>query len=243
LISIDQIFGFLQEYSYVAMFGVLMFCGVGLPLPEEVPLIASGVAVGLKWCDFWLASAACVSAILVGDSIIYSAGRFLSQRFPRSWFIRKVNHEKVRRQFEKHGNKAVFFARFFAGLRIGVYAYAGNHGMPWLKFIFLDFLGAMISGPTSIWAGKFAVEKLLLDDPEASPREAARQAAANAAAIFHAYRWYIWGGLAVLAIVVVAVVAVRRRRAARRGGREESTVDSRQSREGESTVDRQQSTV
>ena len=71
---------------------------------------------------------------------------------------------KVHRFFAKHGSKAVFFARFFAGVRIGVYAYAGQHGMPWLRFVCLDFLGAIISGPTSIWLGKFAAERIA--DPE-----------------------------------------------------------------------------
>ena len=38
--------GFLARYKYLAMFGVLLLCGIGLPVPEEVTLILSGLAVG-----------------------------------------------------------------------------------------------------------------------------------------------------------------------------------------------------
>ena len=32
--------------------------------------------------------------------------------------------------------------------------------MGWFRFLFLDFLGCVVSVPTSIWIGKFAAEKL-----------------------------------------------------------------------------------
>ena len=42
--------------------------------------------------------------------------------------------------FRKHGSKTVFFARFFALVRVGVYAYAGSQRMRWSRFLFLDLL-------------------------------------------------------------------------------------------------------
>ena len=37
----------LQSYKSLAMFGVLFLCGLGLPVPEEITLLASGLAVAL----------------------------------------------------------------------------------------------------------------------------------------------------------------------------------------------------
>ena len=194
LIEISEVLEFLLDHQYLAMFTILFLCGCGLPLPEEVPLIASGVVGGLGQADFWLASATCVTAILVGDSLIFLTGRFVGTRYPKSRFVRFINNPKVEGFFARHGKKTVFFARFFAGVRMGVYAYAGQHGMRWLRFLFLDLLGAAISGPTSIWLGKYAAERLG-DTPD--------EAFQHAQSLFESYKPWILAGLALLIIFII----------------------------------------
>ena len=206
-----ELLAWLQEYQYLAMFGVLFLCGIGLPIPEEVTLISSGVIVGFGLADFWIASIVCVAAILIGDSIIFFTGRKLGQSFPDSWFIRAINNRKVHRQFEKHGTKAVFFARFLAGVRIGVYAYAGQHGMRWPKFIFLDLLGALISGPTSVFFGMWAAEKLLADDnSEGKPDPLA--ALEKAEGIYEEYKYVVLLVIAALGAIVIAYAVYKIKR-------------------------------
>jgi len=206
-----ELLAWLQEYQYLAMFGVLFLCGIGLPIPEEVTLISSGVIVGFGLADFWIASVVCVAAILIGDSIIFFTGRKLGQSFPDSWFIRAINNRKVHRQFKKHGTKAVFFARFLAGVRIGVYAYAGQQGMRWPKFLFLDLLGALISGPTSVFFGMWAAEKLLEDDsPGGKPDPLA--ALQKAEAIYEEYKYIVLLVIAALLAIVIAYAVYKIRR-------------------------------
>ena len=202
-----EILEWLEQYQYLAMFGILFLCGIGLPIPEEVTLIGSGVVVGFGSADFWIASAVCVTAILIGDSIIFFTGRKLGQSFPDSWFIRAINNKKVHRHFARHGNKAVFFARFLAGVRIGVYGYAGQHGMRWAKFIFLDLLGALISGPTSIFFGMWAAQKL-------APGETPKDALEKAMGLFEEYKpivLLVIGSLVAL-IIIYAIYKTRRYR-------------------------------
>ncbi len=152
-LSLDTVLDFLTEYKYLAMFGILLLCGMGLPLPEEVTLIGAGLFVGWNEASFLYSSIACVTAILLGDSIVFFLGRYYGHAFlysrPMRLFFSPRRQRKSRERFLRNGAKAVFFARFFAGIRIGVYAYAGHSRMSWFKFIFLDFLGAMISGPTT----------------------------------------------------------------------------------------------
>jgi membrane protein DedA with SNARE-associated domain len=166
----DTLLDLLARYKYAAMFGILFLCGLGLPIPEEVTLLGSGLAVGWRQADFWLASLACVLGILAGDGLIFFLGRIYGRRFMGTalmrWVLTEKRQGKIHDLFARHGAKAVFFARFFAGVRIGVYAYAGQHGMSFARFVFLDLLGALISGPTSIFIGKFAAEKM------AEPEEA-----------------------------------------------------------------------
>ena len=153
----------LTRYKYLAMFAVLFLCGLGLPIPEEVTLIASGLVVGWGEADFLLASVACVTGILAGDSIIFALGRYrgrwlMTHRITRGVFTRK-RQARVRMLFSRNRTKAVFFARFVAGIRIVVYAYAGQHGVSWVRFLLLDLAGALITGPTSVAIGWFAAVK------------------------------------------------------------------------------------
>ena len=200
-----ELIDWLTQYQYLAMFGVLFLCGVGLPIPEEVTLIGSGVIVGFGLANFWLASLVCILAILIGDSIIFFTGRKLGQSFPDSWFIRAINNKKVHRQFEKHGNKAVFFARFLAGVRIGVYGYAGQHGMRWPKFIFLDLLGALISGPTSVFFGWWAAKTL-------APGETPEAALEKAMELFEEYKPVVLLVIAGLVAIIVLYAIYKTRR-------------------------------
>ncbi len=169
--DIGIILNWLLTYEYVAMLAILTLCGVGLPLPEEVTLIASGLLVGWHDADFWLASLCCSAGILAGDSVIFGLGHVFGQRFlhcrPMHLLLPPGRQARVRGFFAKHGDKTLFLARFFPGVRIGVYAYAGSLGVPWLRFIRLDGLGVLLSAPASILLGRW-VGQTFADDRDAA---------------------------------------------------------------------------
>jgi len=203
----DVVLDYLVEFKYLAMFGILFLCGLGLPLPEEVTLVGSGLLVGWGQAEFLPACIACVLGILAGDSIIFGLGYFFGQRFlnsgPMCFLLRPKRQEKVAKFFSKHGNKAVFFARFVAGVRIGVYAYAGSRRISWFRFLFLDFLGAMLSGPVSVWIGQWAARKFA---------ESETEAAEKAMQIVHTAGHWILLSIAGLLICYVIFWIWRRRR-------------------------------
>ena len=167
----DGVLALLREYKYFAMFGILCLCGVGLPVPEELTLLAGGFAVGWQWADYSLSCLCCSLGVLAGDSVMFWVGRHFGRWFFASRPVRvllpKRRQASVRQAFEDHGNKTVFFARFVSGFRIGVYVYAGQHGMKWRRFLLLDLLGCIVSVPLIVLLGRFAAQEL------ADPREAA----------------------------------------------------------------------
>jgi len=207
-ILMSTILDWLLDLRYLAMFGILFLCGMGLPIPEEVTLVGSGLLVGWGEAEILWASVACVLGILAGDSIIFGLGHHYGRRFllsqPMRFLLPPRRQVKVANFFAKHGSKAVFFARFVAGVRIGVYAYAGSQRMNWLKFLCLDLLGAIISGPTSIYIGSLFARQVGLNREEAFRN-----------ALQVARRFGHWLLLAVLLAIAVFVLfrLFRRRRA------------------------------
>lgn len=154
------LFEFFREFHYLAPFTVLLLCGVGLPLPEEVTLIGSGILVHRYpgEVDFWTITAVCSAAILIGDSVPYWLGRRYGTAALRVRWIAKIIHPerfaRLQRRFEEHGNWATFVCRFFAGVRLPGYFVAGTMGMRYPRFLLLDALGVLVSVPISIYMGQ-----------------------------------------------------------------------------------------
>ena len=149
---------FFGDFGYLAPFVVLLLCGLGLPLPEEVSLIGAGVLVHRGEVDYLLITLVCSAAILIGDSIPFWLGRRYGLAALRIKWVTKVVHPerfaRLQKRFEHHGNWATFVCRFFAGVRIPGYFVAGMMGMSYPRFLALDALGVVISVPISIWLGR-----------------------------------------------------------------------------------------
>ena len=65
---------YFTEFTYGGIFIVLLLCGIGLPLPEDIPIIVSGYLVHLGAIDFGFALAVNFAGVLIGDMIIFSIG-------------------------------------------------------------------------------------------------------------------------------------------------------------------------
>lgn len=145
----------LERFNYLGPALILLLCGVGLPLPEEVTLIASGLMLHQGQVEFLPITLVCSLAILVGDSAPYFLGRRVGPRALEHRWVSKILHPErfaiVEDKFRRNGSWMVFFSRFLPGIRIPSYFTAGTLGMGYLRFILLDGLGVLISVPTSIW--------------------------------------------------------------------------------------------
>jgi membrane protein DedA with SNARE-associated domain len=140
---------YLLSGSYAAIVVVLILTGMGLPIPEEVPIIAAGVISGHGQLDPWLALVCCVVGALLGDCasywIGYRLGRGLIQRH-RWWgrYVTPEREEKIESMIRAHGFKVFFLARFLIGLRSTIYVTAGILRMSFRRFILIDAACATI---------------------------------------------------------------------------------------------------
>lgn len=149
-------------------FGILLLCGFGLPVPEDITLVLCGYAtylnVGHSWPHALLAVGVGLLGVLVGDGIMFTLGRRfgkeLAIRFPFKNILGNGRLEKTLEFLNSHGPKMLFTARFTPGLRSVVFFTSGHAGIPLKTFLFYDGLAAMLSAPALVLSSWYWGEKI-----------------------------------------------------------------------------------
>jgi membrane protein DedA with SNARE-associated domain len=167
---VDLLAGNSLDIGYVFVFVVLVLCGFGLPMPEDVVLVTGGV---LAWLNSDLEAASLagmardpgllamvgvgLGGILAGDSVIYLAGRRFGHRVadfrPLRRIITPEKLELVEKKVRQRGNVVVMFARFLPGLRAPTYFTVGHSRLPYWKFLLFDGTAALVSAPLWVCVG------------------------------------------------------------------------------------------
>ncbi|MBI3555325.1 MAG: DedA family protein [Deltaproteobacteria bacterium] len=164
----DGLFEFLlykpAGFPYFAAFSMLVACGLGLPIPEDITLFTMGYVAYAGIASFKGSVAVCLVGVLLGDTIIYWIGRKFGVRLAkRGIFARMLPPERMdrtREMFHRMGNKVIFAARFMPGLRAPTYFSAGTLHLPFRVFIFYDGLAALLSVPLLIGVTYFFGEQI-----------------------------------------------------------------------------------
>jgi membrane protein DedA with SNARE-associated domain len=142
----------------------LIVAGLGLPVPEDIMLLAAGVLVHRGEVSYPGALAACAFGVIVGDTTIFLIARRLGpsalERRPFKLLITPARRQRIEHMFAKYGNVIVFMARHMAGLRAPTFAMAGMHGMSLAKFWLWDGLGLCVSAPLVIGIGYWLADNL-----------------------------------------------------------------------------------
>jgi membrane protein DedA with SNARE-associated domain len=165
---VDRLAGTSLVPGYTFVFSVLVLCGFGLPLPEDVILVTGGLLAwrnsDLEVATFsamvrdtgLLAMVGCgLAGILVGDSIIFFAGRKLGMRLAEFGPLRRIITPEKLTEAEKllrrRGPVVVVVARFLPGLRAPTYFTVGHAKLPYWEFLLFDGAAALLSAP--LWVG------------------------------------------------------------------------------------------
>lgn len=147
---------YLSEATYVGIALVLFLAGLGVPIPEDIPLVFGGVMAAKGHISVIGHFALSMVFILIGDSCLFMIGRRLGRGAGNGLWGRLLTEQrrlKAEHYFTKFGSWTVFFGRFLAGVRAAVFLGAGAARFPYWRFILLDALAALISVPVWIWIG------------------------------------------------------------------------------------------
>ena len=154
-------------------FGILLLCGFGLPVPEDITLVTMGYMThrlvdGVPGADARVSVAIAVAigmaGVLLGDACMFTLGRKLGGRLLPRWPFRvmfgKGRLERATTFLQEHGPKVLFSARFMPGLRSVVFFTSGTLQVPLRTFLFYDGLAALLSVPALVLSSWYWGEQI-----------------------------------------------------------------------------------
>ena len=156
---------FVEHFTYVGIFLVLFVAGLGVPIPEEIPIVAAAALASQGVVRWWIALPVCVVAVVAGDVLLYWIGHHWGERILEWRLVRgilsKSREAKLLDGYRRHGVKIVFTARHIMGLRAAAFLTAGIAKFPFWKFLAVDGGAALVSVPLGFGLAHALTEQFL----------------------------------------------------------------------------------
>jgi membrane protein DedA with SNARE-associated domain len=144
----DLLFQWVSNYGYAAIFGLLVFGIVGLPIPDETLMVFSGYLI-------WRGNLSPIPTVLAaflgsvcGITISYIIGRTLGIGFVHKWgrYIHVTEERLVRvhRWFDRIGHWALFVGYYIAGVRHFTAVVAGTSSLEYRSFAIYAYSGGLV---------------------------------------------------------------------------------------------------
>ena len=147
-----------EQWPYLGVLAVLIAASLGLPLPEDIPLLTGGYLCHIGRAKLLPMIIVGLIGVLSGDFILYGMGRRFGHHIVHHRVFRRlVNPPRLlaaERLFARHGIKIIFAGRFLPGLRPMIFMAAGVLRVRPAAFAAVNGLAACISVPTLILLGR-----------------------------------------------------------------------------------------
>ncbi len=142
----EQLIG---QLGYIGIALILILGGLGLPIPEEAPIIVAAVLSRNGQMVVPVAFVSCLAGVILGDFTVYALGYFygekvLSFRLAQR-FLTRQREAQIKGYFQRHGFKILVSGRFVPGFRTAAYLTAGILKLPPLKLLLTDLVAATLS--------------------------------------------------------------------------------------------------
>ena len=141
------------HFSYPGVFLILLATGLGVPIPEELPIVIAAMLARWEVMHWWGALLSCLGGVLAGDMLLYTLGRHFGRRIlqwpPARRILTPEREARVMHAYHRHGLKFVVMARLIMGLRAAAFLTAGLVRVPFPRFLLVDLTAVLVSVPLS----------------------------------------------------------------------------------------------
>ncbi len=156
--------GVVEHFTYLGVFAALVLGSLGVPIPEEMPIIAAAVLSHAGLVRWWLALPVCLLGVLSGDVVLYWIGRHWGEQVLNWRVVRLVLTPARQRWLEaayrRHALKTVVIARHVMGLRAAAFLTAGIARVPFWKFVMADVGAAALGVPLGFGLAYFFTDQI-----------------------------------------------------------------------------------
>jgi membrane protein DedA with SNARE-associated domain len=139
----------IAKFGYVGIALILILGGLGLPIPEEMPIIGAAILARNGRMMALPALASCLAGVLLGDFVVYLLGYFYGEKvlsFPLTRrFLTRQREAQIKGYFHRHGFKILVSGRLMPGFRTAAYLTAGILRLPTLRLLLTDLVAATLS--------------------------------------------------------------------------------------------------
>jgi membrane protein DedA with SNARE-associated domain len=158
----EQLIG---QLGYLGIALILVLGGLGLPIPEEAPIILAAVlSRNGQLKSLPLAFASCLAGVLLGDLVVYFLGFFYGEKVLSLPLTRRLltrqRESQIKGYFHRHGFRILVSGRFVPGFRTAAYLTAGILKLPPLKLFLTDLLAATLSTSLMFGLGYFFADQI-----------------------------------------------------------------------------------
>ncbi len=158
----ESLLGWLSQYGYAGLFGLLVLGIVGLPVPDETLLVFSGYLISTGRLHPVVTFLAGFGGSVCGISVSYilgrTAGHAVVMRYGRYVHVTEARLDRVHRWFERIGDWVLTVGYFIPGVRHFSALVAGMSGLEYPKFALFAYTGAAIWVATFLTVGYFVGE-------------------------------------------------------------------------------------
>lgn len=135
------------QYGVLTGFAALILAPLGLPIPEEVSLLAMGVLVGNDHASLLNAWICGFLGVTLGDLIAWYFGRTMG--LESTGFVSRLIGQKqigdIEQFYRKYGDWAIVIARQIPGMRFPTFFFSGASAVSIGRFYLIDGLAALVT--------------------------------------------------------------------------------------------------
>jgi membrane protein DedA with SNARE-associated domain len=157
-----------NQFGYLGIFLTLLASGLGLPIPEELPVLTAGVMVGhedtaLHW---YIMLPVVIAGVVLGDGLLYGMGRCWGPwLLSRHWVQRRIlapdKRAEIEKNFHDRGIAVLLGARLLPGIRTPIFIIAGMLRVPLGRFLIADGLYAIPGVNILFWLAYLLTDQIL----------------------------------------------------------------------------------
>lgn len=159
----ESVWPFLQSLqglpAYALLFALLFGCGIGLPMNEDIVLLAAAALTLKGVMEPPALMLVAWFGLVGGDALVFHWGHRFGTRLLRKPFLARLmteaRLESLQATMRRYGPAYIFVVRFMPGVRTALFLAAGSLKMPYRHLFVYDGVAALVELPLLVYGVRY----------------------------------------------------------------------------------------